>query len=37
MEIRTLRYFLALVQEGSISKAAKALYITPYEAVRHIA
>ena len=28
MEIRTLRYFLAIVQEGSITKAAEMLHIT---------
>lgn len=37
MEIRTLRYFLALVQEGSISKAAKALYITQPTLSRQLA
>lgn len=28
VEIRTLRYFLAIVQEGSITKAAEMLHIT---------
>lgn len=28
MELRTLRYFLALAQEGTISNAAKALHVT---------
>lgn len=28
MELRTLRYFLALVQEGTVSNAAKALHVT---------
>ena len=28
MELRTLRYFLALAQEGSVSNAAKALHVT---------
>ena len=36
-EIRTLRYFLALVQEGSVSKAAKALYITQPTLSRQLA
>lgn len=28
MELRTLRYFLALAQEGTVSNAAKALHVT---------
>lgn len=28
MEIRVLRYFLTVVQEGSITQAAKALHVT---------
>lgn len=28
MELRTLRYFLVLTQEGTISGAAKALHVT---------
>ena len=28
MELRTLRYFLAVAREGSITQAAKVLFVT---------
>ena len=28
MELRTLRYFIAVVREGSITAAAKSLHVT---------
>lgn len=37
MEIRTLRYFLAVVQEGSISNAAKRLHVTQPTLSRQLA
>lgn len=37
MELRTLRYFLALAQEGTISNAAKALHVTQPTLSRQLA
>ena len=37
MELRTLRYFLALSQEGTISNAAKALHVTQPTLSRQLA
>ncbi len=37
MELRTLRYFLALAQEGSVSNAAKALHVTQPTLSRQLA
>lgn len=37
MELRTLRYFLALAQEGTISKAAKVLHVTQPTLSRQLA
>ena len=37
MELRTLRYFLALAQEGTVSNAAKALHVTQPTLSRQLA
>ena len=37
MELRTLKYFLAVVQEGNISNAAKALHVTQPTLSRQLA
>lgn len=37
MELRTLRYFLAVVQEGNITNAAKRLHVTQPTLSRQLA